>query len=145
MSALDNGLTTLCGRTLETARMLEHLHGGTRSLVALWLGWSGGGIQLRTAPDGWGLAVDSVEPRPADLGEYGELELTDAVSPDLRLGRVIAVSAIVCSESPRPIGIRLQVEDAAPSVIYSYDDDLLVGDDVVSDLTIAGFEPICTG
>jgi hypothetical protein len=143
MSDLHDALAGLCGRSLIAVGALEHVHDDMRSLIAVWLEFSDGGLQLRTAPDGWGLTVDSSAPQPADLGESGRLEVTGGGIAELGPGQVTAVSTVLCSESRRPVGVRLQVDTAAPTIIYSYDDDLLVGREVSDDLSDVHYELVC--
>jgi hypothetical protein len=107
MSELREALAGICGRSLTAVRFEEHVFRERRSLVSIWLGFGAGGIKLRTAPDGWGLAVETGPPQVADLGEHGRIEVRKPHDvAELTVGRVESAWAVVSSESPVPIGVR---------------------------------------
>jgi hypothetical protein len=137
-------LASLCGQVIIAISLEKHIVDGSRSLLSIWLALGDRGIRLRTAPDGWGLAVESTPPAPADLGQHGRIEVVGAEGvPALRRGTIEAAWAVISAESRMPVGVSWSVDGSEAVMVYSYDDELLVGSDTSAELGPITYDRIC--
>ncbi len=144
MTDLRETLAYICGRAITAVRLEEHVARGTRSVISVWLGFSEGGIRLRTAPEGWGLVVETVPPQTADLGEYGQIEVTESADIEgLSAGQVESAWVVMSPESAVPLGICWRVQGSRAVSVYSYDDELVVDSKLADDLEGITYEEIC--
>jgi hypothetical protein len=143
---LREALVKLCGCEILTITLEEHVADGSRSLVSVWVALPDGGLRFRTAPNGWGLAVDATPPAPTDLAEHGRIELTDGQDfRNLRAGVVRTAAVVRSEESAVPVGVCWTVNQYDAVVVYSYDDELFVGPTLSGDLGTTTYDQVCRG
>lgn len=143
MTDLREAFAYICGRSITAVRLEKHVASGARSVISVWLGFSEGAIKLRTAPDGWGLVVETAPPQTADLGKYGQIEVTDSTDIEgLSAGQVESAWLVMSPESSVPLGICWRVQGSRAVSVYGYDDELVVDSKLADDEGIT-YEEIC--
>lgn len=136
-------LERLCGKTIQSIAIEEHVAGSQRALISVWLEWADGGTQVRPAPHGYGLTLNDEKAVPVDMGRYGHTEVVDSVRDGLRPGRVDAVSIVHVSVSDEPVGFCLEIEGGPPVFLYCYGDELLIEDQIADELGPPVYTKVC--
>jgi hypothetical protein len=140
-------LSRICGSEITGFLVEEHLGVGStaRTLISVWMATTDTGFGLRTAAAGWGLAVETAPPTSYDMEESGRVEVhADAGAYRLVRGRIKDVWLVHSALAPeQPVGVRWDLEDGGGALAISYDDNLLVNEDLPEHLETISYSRLC--
>ena len=130
---MASSIDDLIGLVREVWATYHHHPDGPPSLISLHVlkdRW----IELRCAPAGWGIAVQTAAPVTADLGEYGELRglrlAKDSVLGHLEGHSVTKISHLIARElSADPFGYVLIADDNHRCALWCSSDELEMNGD----------------